>query len=167
MRYIAPILTVIALTTILTGCPYKSSVPLADATEKVNLQMFGKWLPKTELGKPNPAYYVIEMRDSLHYDIDHFQYNEQEKDYNLKEYIAWSTRINNLNFMNVQGSGEQEYYLHRLDVMGDDLMILFQVTSNIDEQFEKSSDLREFVRKHSGLSFFYNKDEVKLIRNKD
>lgn len=167
MKYFAPFLTIAVLTVILTGCPYKSSVPLDVAKEKINPQVLGAWLPKTELGKPNPAYYVIEMRDSLHYDIDHFQYNEKEEDYTLKEYISWSTRINNLNFMNVQGSGEKDIYLHRLDVMGDDLMILFQVTSNIDEQFEKPEDLKKFVKKHSALSFFYNKDEVKLIRKKD
>ncbi len=167
MKNIAVVITAIVVSVLLWGCPYQSQVPLGEATEKLNPQVIGTWLPRTEVEKQNPEYYVIEKRDSLHYRIDHHQYNENEQGYITKNYIGWTTRIDNLLFMNVQESGTNQFYLHRLDVMGDDLMILWQVTSNIDEKFTDSKAMHEFFRKHMKLSFFYNSDEVELVRKKN
>lgn len=167
MRNVALIITVLTVSVLLWGCPYQSQVPLAEAKEKVNKQVVGTWIPKNQLEKQDPEYYVIAMRDSVRYSIEHFMFNEQVKDYSVKSYIAWSSRIENLMFMNVQESGTNQFYLHRLDVMGDDLMILYQVTSNIDEQFTESERMREFFQKYMKLSFFYNSDEVELVRKKD
>ncbi|MCB9187291.1 MAG: hypothetical protein H6601_11195 [Flavobacteriales bacterium] len=167
MKKILSYLSILGVAVVLWGCPYKSTVPLSAATEKVNKQALGKWLPKTELGKASPSYYVIEKRDSLHYDIEHFQFNDNDQEYTRKQYIAWTTRIDNLLFMNVQEQASKEFYLHRLDIMGDDLMILYQVTGNIDEKFDNSDKMREFFQQYMKLSFFYNTDEVELIRKKD
>ena len=156
--------TAITVAIVLWGCPYQSSVPLSTASEKVNKKVLGTWLPKHETGKANPEQYVIEMRDSLHYVIDHFQYNKNDSSYSVKEYLAWTTRVDNILFMNVQETGKPQHFIHRLDVMGDDLMILYQITSNIDEQFKKSDEMKKFFQKHMKLSFFYNRDEVELVR---
>lgn len=167
MKKIFTYLSILALAVVLWGCPYRSSVPLSDAQEHINKQVLGEWLPKTELGKASPSYYVIEMLDTLHYDVDHFQYNDNDQEYSVKEYVAWTTRIDNLLFMNVQEHGQKDFIIHRLDVMGDDLMILWQVTGNIDEQFSDSDKMRAFFQKHMKLSFFYNTDEVELIRKEE
>ena len=166
MKNIFAYLVILFVAITLWGCPYKSPVPLAEATESVNKQVLGDWMSRHEGSKENPEYYNIEMRDTLHYDIRHFQYNENEDGYALKEYVGWTTRIDNINFMNIQESGQTDILLFRLDVMGDELMMLYEVTGNIDERFEKSEDLYAFAKKHMGLSFFYNTDEVELIKRK-
>lgn len=167
MKNLLVVATSLALAIVLWGCPYQSSVPLSVASEKVNKQVLGTWIPKHEAGKANPEYYVIGKRDSLHYRIDHFQFNENDTSYSVKEYVAWTTRIENILFMNVQETGKPQHYIHRLDVMGDDLMILYQVTANIDEQFKKSDEMKKFFQKHMKVSFFYNSDEVELIRKEE
>ena len=156
--------SIFAISFILWGCPYKSSIPLSEAKEVVNKQVLGTWYPKHEVNKQNPEYYSIEAKDSLHYDIQHFQYNDKDSTYSIKEYSAWTTRIDNILFMNVKNSEKNEFYLHRLDVMGDELMVLYQVTSNIDEKFDDAEKMREFFQKHMKLSFFYQTDEVNLVK---
>ena len=44
---------------------------------------------------------------------------------------------------------------------------VFEVTDNIDEKFDDSEDLKEFVSKYKDLSFFYNKDEETYLRGKE
>lgn len=155
--------TLILLAVVLWGCPYKSSVPLSDATEYVNKQIFGKWIPRGMEEKANPEYYLIEQRDTLRYDVAHYQYNEEEKGYTTKTYVAHTTRLENILFMNLQESGTKEYLLYRLDV-SDGLMTMYEVTNNIDEKFTDSEKLRDFFSKYMRLSFFYNAEEVELIR---
>lgn len=164
MTRLASILTVSFLAVVLWGCPYKSTVPLAPALEYVNKQALGKWMPETQRLKENPEYYIIEKRDSIRYDVEHFQFNDKEKGYNAKQYVCWSTNIDGYMFMNVQEAGQIEITLHRLDILGDDIMTLYEVTSNIDEKFDNSEDLYSFFDKYKKLSFFYTAEQVNLIR---
>lgn len=153
-----------AISVFLWGCPYKSMVPLSTPTEYVNKQVLGKWIPESEESKANPEYYLIAKNDTVSYNVDHFQYNEEDSSYSAKSYVCWTTRVKNIMFMNVQQHGQKEVMLYRLDVMGDELMVLYQVTSNIDEKFDNSEDMYEFFKQHMKLSFFYNSDEIKLIK---
>ena len=164
MKNLAYLLLLSFLSIALWGCPYKSSVPLGEPTEYISKQVLGKWVPKSMENKENPDYYVIEMRDTFNYDVEHFQYNDEEEGYASKTYVCWTTRVNDILFMNVQQSAQREVTLYRLDVMGDDLMVLYEVTNNIDERFEDSATMLEFFKKHMKLSFFYNGDEVELIK---
>lgn len=152
------------LSIVLWGCPYKSTVPLSTPSEYINKQVLGKWIPKTEESKANPEYYTIEMKDTFHYAVDHFQFNENDSTYEIKSYICWTSNLENILFMNVQQENQKEVMIHRLDVMGDKLMVLYQVTNNIDERFTDSGKMQSFFKKHMKLSFFYNTDEVELIK---
>lgn len=149
---------------VLWGCPYKSQVALDDAKEKVDKELIGKWIPDSQVDKENPEYYTIAMRDSVHYDVDHYQYNEDEKDYALKQYVGHTTRLESILFMNLQESGTREFLIYRLDVFPGVQMNMYEVTNNIDEQFDNSKSMREFFQKYMKLSFFYNTDEAKLIK---
>lgn len=166
MKKVFSYLAILGISVILWGCPYRSTVPLSEAIEPVNKQVVGTWYPKHERSKQNPEYYSIEKKDSVHYSIQHFQYNDKDSTYSVKDYTAWTTRIENLLFMNVKNEDKNEYYIHRLDVMGDELMILYQVTSNIDETFDDPEKMKTFFQKHMKLSFFYEKDEVQLFKKK-
>ncbi|MFM1876211.1 MAG: hypothetical protein RL266_1948 [Bacteroidota bacterium] len=155
--------TLLLMAIVLWGCPYKSSVPLSEATENVNKQMLGRWVPQGMEDKENPEYYLIEQRDTLHYDVAHYLYSDEGKEYSVKNYVGHTTRLENILFMNLQESGTKEYLIYRLD-LSDGTMTKYEVTNNIDEQFNDSQKLREFVQKYMRLSFFYNADEVELVR---
>lgn len=166
MKRIAAYASILLVAITLWGCPYKSQVALNDPVEKVNTNLIGMWVPETMLTTENPEYYVLGKRDSVHYDVDHYQYDNEQKEYNLKQYIGHTTRLDAILFMNLQESGSKEFLLYRLDVLPGMSMTMYEVTDNIDEKFTDSKQMREFFRKYMKLSFFYNKDSVKLIRMK-
>jgi hypothetical protein len=148
---------------LLWGCPYKSHVAVGDAIEKTQQQMMGFWVPEGEVTSENPSYYVIEAYDSTHYAIEHFQFNKDEDGYTSKNYVAHTTYIDGLMFMNMVESGTKEYLMHRIDFVPAGL-VLYQVTDNIDEKFDSVEKMRAFFQKNMRLSFFYNKDEVSLVK---
>ena len=155
------------MSVLLWGCPYRSEVPLSEPVEYVNKQIMGKWVPKADESKENPEYYLIAENDTVSYSVEHFQYNQEDSSYTAKSYTCWTTRIENIQFMNVQQAGQKDVTLYRLDVMGDELMVLYQVTNNIDERFTDSQEMAAFFKKYMKLSFFYNGDEVELIKPKN
>jgi hypothetical protein len=65
--------------------------------------------------------------------------------------------------MNMVESGTKEYLMHRIDFVPAGL-VLYQVTDNIDEKFDSVEKMRAFFQKNMRLSFFYNKDEVSLVK---
>lgn len=148
---------------LLWGCPYKSNVALGKAEELVQKRMMGSWVPEIQAKKENPDYYVIEEYDSVRYAIEHVQYNSEESEYTSKNYIGHTTSINGFMFMNMVESGTNEYLLHRIDYVPVGL-VLYEVTDNIDEQFDSPEKMQEFFKKNMRLSFFYNKDEVTLVK---
>jgi len=148
---------------LLWGCPYKSQVALGSAVEKISSEYIGSWMPETETAKENPSYYIISKYDSVKYAIEHSQYNDEEKGYSTKNYIGHTTSIDGFVFMHLVESGTKEFLLHRL-VLTPSGMMLYEVTDNIDEQFDSSEKMREFFKQNMRLSFFYNRDEVVLVR---
>ncbi len=148
---------------LLWGCPYTSIVPLGKPVELIRPELIGSWMPENELTQENPAYYTIEKFDSVRYAIAHYQYNADAEDYSIKNYVAHTTSLGGLLFLNMNESGTQQYSLHRIDLVPSGL-VLFEVTDNIDEQFETSAEMQAFFLKNMHLSFFYSKDEVSLIR---
>lgn len=148
---------------LLWGCPYKSNVPLSEPVELIRAEYLGSWVPENEATAENPAYYTIEKFDTVRYAIAHYQYNEDEKDYSVKNYVAHTTSLEGLVFMNMNESGTQQFLMHRLDLVPSGLM-LYEVTDNIDEQFKTTAEMQKFFREHMKLSFFYNKDEISLVR---
>lgn len=64
----------------------------------------------------------------------------------------------------MQQDGKGDYYLYRID-MGNGEFTLFELTDNIDEKFNTSAELKAFVKKNMGLSFFYNKDEERYLKS--
>ena len=148
---------------LLWGCPYKSQIALGDPIEKTQQRLLGLWVAQTQAAKENADYYEVKANDSVHYAIEHFQYNKEEGVYSSKNYIAHSTTINGFMFMNILETGSKEYLLHRIDYVPNGL-VLYEVTDNIDEKFDSSEKMRAFFEKNMRHSFFYSKDEVSLVR---
>lgn len=145
------------------GCPYSSQVPLGAAVEKIRPELIGSWVPDGEANSEHPTYYTIAKYDSVRYDVVHFQFQDESQEYSPKNYVGHTTYLDGFLFMNLVESGTKEYLLHRMDLTPTGFK-LFEVTDNIDEKFESSADMQAFFKKNMKLSFFYNKDEVNLIR---
>ncbi len=154
-----------AIVFVLTACPYQSQVPLGQPNKKVDKNVLGKWVKNSDLDKENPEYFEISALDKLKYNIVKFEYQTNDSTYKDTKYVTHFTYIEDLVFMNMQKDGEGEYYMHRLDMNGDEFM-LYEITDNIDEKFTTPEEFNAFVKKHMKLSFFYNKDEVKYVRSK-
>lgn len=145
------------------GCPYSSLVPLGSAVEKIRPELIGSWVSDGEVNLEHPSYYTIAKYDSVRYEVAHFQFQDESKEYSAKNYIGHTTYLDGLLFMNMVESGTKEYLLHRMDITPTGFK-LYEVTDNIDEKFESTADMQAFFKKHMRLSFFYNRDEVNLIR---
>lgn len=148
---------------VLMACPYQSVVPIDVPNQKVDKAMLGKWVKNSDKDKPNPEYFEISSLSEFKYNIVKYEYQSSDSTYKQTKYVTHFTKIENLTFMNMQKDGEGDFYLHRIDVVGNEFT-LFELTDNIDEKFNTSADLKKFVMKNMNLSFFYNKDEKKYVR---
>lgn len=152
-----------AMLILLWGCPYRSLVALGPAVEKIRSEYIGSWIPESEAKEVKPSYYVIGKNDSVHYTIDEFQFNKETDDYNVTSYTGHTTSMDGFVFMQMLESGTGDYLMQRLELTPSG-MTIYEVTDNIDERFDSSEKLRAFFKQNMHLSFFYNKDEVKLVR---
>jgi hypothetical protein len=153
-------LLVLVFFLLLVGCPYESKVPVAEPSEKVDKGLLGKWVEEesgTKLqNQENPDFYQINKYDKLRYEIIENEYKSTDSVYEQKTFISHITTVEDITFLNMKQDGS--FYLHRID-HDKDYFTLFEVTDNIDETFEDSKALYEYVNTYKGLSFFYNKEE--------
>ncbi len=156
----------VAFVLLLWGCPYQSIVPLGEAKEKVTEKIIGTWVAHNEVDKENPAYYIVDTADSIFYTIDHFTYNDESLKYVSKNYVGHTTVLGGKLFLNVQEVGHKDYLIHRIEYTFGNL-VLYEVTDNLDEKFSTSKEMQEFFLKYMHLSFFFNKEEVVLVRKKE
>ena len=162
MKTITHFLLFSAMAILLMGCPYSSKVPVDAANEKLDKNLFGKWVK--EGNDEHPEYLVISEKEGNTYEIDKFSWENEE--YKQEKQSMHLTTIGNTVFMNMQKENDNNYYLHKMEIEGDKITV-FEVTDNIDEKFDDSEALKEFVSKYKDLSFFYNKDEETYLRGKE
>jgi len=166
MRKLLFYCTSTAFILLLWGCPYQSLVPLGQPLEKINERIIGSWVSQHEVDKESPSYYVINTSDSIFYMIDHFTFNDNDSSYSVKQYVAHSTTLDSNLFLNVQGVGNKDYIMHRIELMKEGF-VLYEVTDNVDEKFTNSEEMQTFFKKNMHLSFFYNREETVLVRKKE
>ncbi len=66
-------------------------------------------------------------------------------------------------FINIKERKDQaKYMLYRIEVSGS-TAVLSEITSNIKESFATSAELKSFVEKYMGVSFFYG-EELTLFK---
>jgi len=149
---------------ILTACPYASTVPIDTPSVKVQNTLMGKWIKAGDESNTNPNYFVITKNDDFKYKIIKNEYNSYDSAYKATIYISHISKIDNIQFMNMQQDGSGDYYLYKIDLAQNEFS-LFEITDNIDEKFSNPAELKAFVKKNMYLSFFYNKDEEKYTRS--
>ena len=145
------------------GCPYSSKVQLGNPVEAIMPELLGSWSPAEEINSEFPSYYALTELDSVHYQIIHYQYNNDQQEYTPLEYVGHTTKIGELTFLNVDQSENDTFLLYRIEISRGEI-VLYEVTDNIDEEFQSTEEMHKFFAKNMNSSFFYNKDEVKLIK---
>lgn len=141
----------------LTACPYSSSVPLSQPNVKVDPSIYGKWV-KIEDYNDFPKYLVFKQIDGKKFTIEQYEYSSSDSIYSVSgTYVSHLTQIGDITFANMLQDGT--YYFYKLEFTSADQLSLFEVTDNIDEVFNSSSDLYAFFDANKYLSFFYNTDE--------
>jgi|WetSurMetagenome_2_1015567.scaffolds.fasta_scaffold571960_1 hypothetical protein len=148
----------ISILTLFTACPYESGVPIDKPSVKVYDNLIGKWIKGTDEEAENPTYFVINKIDNYLFNIQKNEFNSYDSVYTQSNYTAYISTIGNTDFLNVQESGSETFYLHKM-ILDNDMLTLYEITDNIDEKFESSKELKDFIEKNMEYSFFYNKDE--------
>jgi hypothetical protein len=146
---------------VFTACPYVSSVPISEATEPVDEAIYGKWIAASDAEYDHPTFYAISELDANHYEV--VENSHYDRKYNKVEYIMHSSMVGGKMFMNVQEAAGGDYHLHMIEI-GVEGFTLWEMSSNIDEKFSNSADLRDFIEKYMDLSFFFTSDEKRYIK---
>jgi hypothetical protein len=145
---VSAVLGSLAAVVLLSGCPYRSDVPL-DSPAPADPRLVGQWREETS---PTTAIYTVEADGATGYRIT-------VKSEENTVYKAFLTPLGDKTYVNLQeGSDTGSYSLFRLEIADDGASFtLYPVTENITEQFTDSAALREFVTKYQDLSFFFEK----------
>lgn len=147
---------------IFTACPYSSTVPLSNATVSYDTEMLGKWILNDEYSD-QPKYFIFSEIDKTKFKAEKYEYDSTDELYSVSAtYVCFFTDIDGTRFANM--SEEGTYYFFKIVMDGKDQFALFEVTDNIDEKFESSTEMYAFFKKYKNLSFFFNKDEEKYFK---
>ena len=140
----------LAAIVLLSGCPYRSDVPLDTPSTAVDSRLVGLWREEVS---PSVAVYDIEADGEFGYKV------AVKGDSGTTVYRAYLTPVGDHTYVNLRdGADAGSYSLFRLEVADDgSTFTLHPVTENITEQFTQSADLRAFVAKNQDLSFFFEK----------
>jgi len=142
------------------GCPYSSNFAIdASPSIPVNDKLLGAW----EIRSSTDYEYRITKVDEFKYQIDK-QAKATPDDHTT--YEAFMSKIDNDMFLNVYEKSEYSptFYFYKVNKIDDTRMSLAAVTSNIDEIFNSSDEVRAYFTKHHKLSFFYETDEDEYLK---
>lgn len=158
-----PVLTSLML--VLTACPYKSNVPISEPIEKVSKKILGDWISENEMEYSEPTHFEITKFDKKRYEMIEHSYSKNDSTWSKKMYLMHTTQVADDVFLNIQEADQNEYHIHKVEFSENDLT-LWEMSDNIDETFNSSTELKSFIEKYKELSFFFNKDEKRYYRNK-
>lgn len=82
------------------------------------------------------------------------------------KYTAYLSLVGSDYFLNIT-TGQRKFMFYKivLDKMNKTVQ-LSSVTENIDETFKTSKELKAYFIKHKELSFFFEKEEIELTKQK-
>ena len=149
----------LVLTAVLTACPYSSEVPIDTPSVKIETKILDKWEPKSG----NSESYTISKADEFTYNIE----KKSKTSTDVTKYKGFLSDVNGTKFFNVyeDNSSTKAYYIYKFDLTPSGSKItLSPVTENIDEKFTSSDELKKFITKYMGLSFFFGKEDEVYIR---
>lgn len=156
MKQVRFFLPLLVMAVMLGGCPYTSEVPIDEPSLKVKNEMLGKWEKKST----DKDVYTISKADKFTYQIEKTGPDSKTP----SVYKAFMSEVGGDIFMNMTETGGQSdgktYILFKVETNdAGNKITLRGLTENIDEKFTSSAELKKFIKKYKGLSFFYDKDE--------
>ncbi len=150
---------VLMLMLLFAGCPYKSTVPISEAKVPINPALIGKW----ENRNSTSEYYQISKEDDFNYLIEKVSNSGGDP----TRYYGFISVIDGVNFLNIYEKSEYssvEYYLHKVEIVNENIISVQEITDNVKETFENSADLQKFIGANMKNSYFFNKDESTYIK---
>lgn len=150
-KLIISILAVCSL--FLWGCPYESEVAIdASPSVKINASLIGTWKPKSG----DSRFVVTKATDNT------YRIEEKKKEGKSSFYSAFLSDVSGTVFLNAKEQGDDvmstNYYLYKVVLNGTSNVKLYPVTENITEKFATSAELKAYIEKYMGLSFFFDKN---------
>jgi hypothetical protein len=160
MKTLQHIFAVVIVAILFMGCPYGTEVAIDEKpVVKVMPSLLGKW----EQRSSTDYSYTVSKVDEFTYKIEKLTVSSGEK----TVYNGFVSDVGGEKFFNIweESATTKTYYLYKVDMSGgDNLVKLVSVTDNIDEKFTSSAELKKFIEKYKGLSFFFEKDEDSYIK---
>jgi len=165
MKKIVYLLSIIAVSFFLTGCPYESTVPIDKPTVKYPASILGKWEPKSS----SDDLYIITKKDDYTIIITKTK-KEVKADGKPEVYEAFLSDVAGTKFLNLyekqeEAEGSTKFYLYKLEISTSGARLtLSEITENVDEKFESAAALKSFIEKNMMHSFFFGKEDEVYIK---
>ena len=161
MKKLLQLLLLVGTSFVIGGCPYETDVPIDAPSVKIDPKLLGVWVDKDNENES----YMISRQDDFTYHIVATQIEEGESE----AYLAYASQVNKTMFLNISKTEPKDdspaFILYKMELRNDDWISLTEITENIDETFSTSQDLKKFISKNMGNSYFYGKDETNLVRS--
>jgi len=145
---------------IIGGCPYETDVPIDTPSVKIDPNLMGTWVDHDNTNET----YTVTRQDDFSYHIVVTQVEENESE----SYLAYVSMVNKTMFLNISKIEPVDtspgFILYKMEINNDEELTLTEVTENIDETFSTSQELKKFISKNMANSYFYGKDETRLVR---
>ena len=150
---------------LLTGCPYSSSVPIDEGTVKISDLLPGKWISTADLESENPTYFEISKDDKFHATAHKMEFSSSDSTYGETVYHLTFSDVNGETFMNAIEEGGSTYNLYKFsfDEKSGEISTS-EVTDYIKETFSTSKELKDFIAKNKGNSYFYTNTTETYVR---
>jgi len=150
---------------LLTGCPYSSSVPIDEGTVKISDLLPGKWISTTDMESENPTYFEISKDDKFHATARKMEFSSSDSTYGETIYHLTFSDVNGETFMNAIEEGGAAYNLYKFtfDEKSGEISTS-EVTDYIKETFSTSKELKDFIAKNKGNSYFFTNTSETYVR---
>jgi len=166
MKKLIYTLSIVTLSFLFMGCPYKTKVSIeSDPSEAVKSSYLGSYEKKGS----TTYRYVVSKKSANLYQIEEVKNSDDKV---TSTYEGYTTTIKGTPFLVTRKTKtesdwyeEDDYYIYKVNANSSGTIVkLYEVTDNIDEEFESAAELKAYIAKYKDLSFFYEKSTLKYYK---
>lgn len=148
------LLSLVAASLLLCGCPYESSIPLDKPSIPVDRRLMGTWTSKSA-----PEKYNVKARNDKEYEITELD-SSGATERAFTGYLSTAGKVPILTLQEETDEG-MKFTFFRITIKSN-AVSLAPVSDNLKETFATSFELKAFFEKNAGKSTFYDKDTLLL-----
>jgi virulence-associated protein VagC len=155
---VVSIFGIVAMSFLLMGCPYSSTVPIDEPSIKVDKRMLGTWIgPETPPDYP----YTVTAKGEYSYLVEK---KADSSDFRT-QYSAHISLVGKTMFFNLFDDEAVSYYLYRLEITKDGkTLTLTPVDDKIERVFESSGELKDFILKNMDKPGFFDESNKTVFQ---